>query len=176
MNASANFTGKREGMSLPLSSAGRDEPVIVCFCGRDLGYLIAGFLLEKAPNALFVVNPGEHTGSWYRSPRELRIREIKRRTLSGSHPISFSLLFTTAFFLQPSSDRQALGAGTCTWEIRKDTGAPIRTSGRFGTVTPHTPWPSTGWTRGSIRVPFSPDILSTVPGVHGARPVRSDGG
>lgn len=73
-------------MNLPLSSAGRDEPVIVCFCGRDLGYLIAGFLLEKAPNALFVVNPGEHTGSWYRSPRELRIREIKEEDVVGLSP------------------------------------------------------------------------------------------
>ncbi len=52
------------------------SPRIVCVCGKDIGYRIAGFLLDQKADVRFVVNEYEKLGQWYRTPRELDIVEI----------------------------------------------------------------------------------------------------
>lgn len=49
---------------------------VVCMCGRAIGRLLAEMLLDGPHQTRFVVNPGEETGQWYRTPRELPIEEI----------------------------------------------------------------------------------------------------
>lgn len=49
---------------------------VLCMCGMDLGHRIAGFLLKTGIDPMFVVNSGETTGQWYRTPLELDIQTI----------------------------------------------------------------------------------------------------
>jgi len=86
------------------------EPRILCMCGMDLGYRIAGFILESGMNSAFVVNTGEETGQWYRTPRELRLTEIDESEVQGWKPD----LIITAYYhrILPSDihESPALGA------------------------------------------------------------------
>jgi len=55
-------------------------------CGRDIGFLAARLLLERYPSTVFVVNEGEEPGGWYRTPRELPIREIAESGVADFAP------------------------------------------------------------------------------------------
>lgn len=70
------------------------EPRIVCMCGRDIGFLVARFLLERAPGTRFVVNPGERSGGWHRSPLELPLQRMLLDEVPGYSPD----LIVAAFF------------------------------------------------------------------------------
>ena len=59
---------------------------VVCMCGMDLGYRIAEFLLSTKVEAAFVVNRGETTGQWYRTPLELDINSISHRDAAAWKP------------------------------------------------------------------------------------------
>lgn len=63
-------------------------------CGRDIGFLVARFLLERAPGTQFVVNPDERSGGWHRSPLELPIRQMQMDEVAGYSPD----LILAAFF------------------------------------------------------------------------------
>lgn len=52
---------------------------VVCMCGMDLGYRIAGFLLGTGVETAFVVNDAETVGQWYRTPLELAINRMNMR-------------------------------------------------------------------------------------------------
>jgi len=70
------------------------SPKILCMCGKDIGYLIAEFLLEQKANVRFIVNPDEKPGEWYRTPRELNIEELTESEIAQFKP---DLIFT-AFY------------------------------------------------------------------------------
>lgn len=63
-------------------------------CGRDIGFLVARFLLERAPGTRFVVNPGERSGGWFRSPLDLPICQMQMNEVAGYSPD----LILAAFF------------------------------------------------------------------------------
>lgn len=63
-----------------------DSPRIVCMCGKDIGYGIAGFLLDQKAEVRFVVNEYETRGQWYRTPRELDIIEIAEDEIAEYNP------------------------------------------------------------------------------------------
>lgn len=48
-------------------------------CGMDLGYRVAEFLLGTGVETAFIVNRGETTGEWYRTPLELDINMMSLR-------------------------------------------------------------------------------------------------
>ncbi len=70
------------------------SPRILCMCGMDLGYRVAGFILESGLDCAFIVNGKEVTGQWYRTPRELDINEMDWRDVKSWNPD----LILTAFF------------------------------------------------------------------------------
>jgi len=62
------------------------DPRVICMCGMDLGYRIAEFLLSTGVEAAFVVNRGETTREWYRTPLELGINRISHRDAAAWKP------------------------------------------------------------------------------------------
>jgi len=66
---------------------------IVCMCGRDIGYLVAEFLLDQQAEVRFVVNENEKTCNWYKTPRELNLIEITEHDITDFNPDLIILAF-----------------------------------------------------------------------------------
>ena len=66
---------------------------IVCFCGRDIGYLVAEFLLHEPLEVRFVVNEGEEIDEWYRTPNSLEITRIKVDEIAAFDPVTIIAAF-----------------------------------------------------------------------------------
>ena len=82
-------------------------------CGMDLGYRVAGFILESGLDSAFIVNGKEVTGQWYRTPGELDLNEIDWKDVKSWKPD----LIITAFYhrILPPDIYEVPGLGA--WNI-----------------------------------------------------------